>query len=358
MLKDEPTQLKIDFLCNGNYWFNPPKIYEEGVGGAEYIIMFLAEALAKLGHFVTIYNDCVNENTYSGVNYRFINHFDPSEPRHIFVPWRTSYHDPINAGKFVFFSCDQYTDRNWGPMLPRLDKFLCISPFHRDYIIANYPIDPEKVVSVSPGVNLRDYTSKEAKQLKKQRNPNKLIYCSVPDRGLASLAQMWPIIRRRVPEAELVVTSDYTLWGARDPGNQRFLSAIKQPGIIFLGKIPRQELVNHQLTSSLLCYPCNYQENFGIAVAECMAAGAVPVIFGTGAIPTTVQNGGIVLTPKRKPEGLYTPLTIEDEENFIESLCSLLQNPKDQEKYRVRAHSIATREYSYLAMAARFLEAI
>ena len=67
------------------------------------------------------------------------------------------------------------------------------------------------------------------------------------------------------------------------------------PGVRFLGKVPRHELVELQKSSKILVYPCTYHEGFCIAAMECIAAGAVPVSTEDFALRTTIGRSGFLI---------------------------------------------------------------
>ena len=59
-----------------------------------------------------------------------------------------------------------------------------------------------------PPLALEDYANSS-----EQRESDTAVYCSMPDRGLYYLKDVFPAIRRRVADATLVITSDFTFWG-------------------------------------------------------------------------------------------------------------------------------------------------
>lgn len=140
-----------------------------------------------------------------------------------------------------------------------------------------------------PPIDLRDYA-----ELSDARD-RVMLYCSVPDRGLYYLKDLFPAIRRRVKDARLVITSDFTLWG-KAPASAAFMRFFEQqPGVEYLGHVDRARLVAEQRRARLLAYPCNFPEGFCIAAAECMAAGAVPLTTNAFALTTTVGSEGILV---------------------------------------------------------------
>lgn len=285
--------LKIDVFCNDGSPIGliPPDIYGRGVGGAELALMSWAEVMAQRGHAVRIYNDPAAQGDYDGVAYRHKAHFNPADSRDAFILWRSpnAIVRAVKANIKIHWSTDQYTCGDFGrDIFPYVDKVVCISPFHVDYHRQRYGVENGKIDYLDLGVRLNDY------QTKVEKIPGRCIFCSVPDRGLDLLHQMWRKIKERVPGASLVITSDYRLWGAAEPRNhQHRLKWLYEQDVIFLGKVERAQLVVEQEAAVCQPYPVYYDELFCISAAECQVAGAIPVTSPIGALKTT--NGGGVL---------------------------------------------------------------
>jgi glycosyltransferase involved in cell wall biosynthesis len=176
-----------------------------------------------------------------------------------------------------------------------------------------------------------------------------LLYCSVPDRGLYYLKDLFPRIRRQVPDARLAITSDFSLWGAL-PARAAFMRFFAgQDGVEYVGHVSRAELVAWQRRARVLAYPCRFEEGFCLAAAECMAAGAVPVTTRRYALVTTVADGGILLSGR--PRGwLYR-------RRFVGACVRLLTDDAEWASYAARGRERAHREYSPAAVLDRILAA-
>jgi glycosyltransferase involved in cell wall biosynthesis len=130
------------------------------------------------------------------------------------------------------------------------------------------------------------------------------------------LLDMWPSIKRNIPDASLVVTSDYRLWGAQNPrNNERYIQqAMMLEDVDFLSAVPRSRLIEEQLKAEINLYPCTYVELFCIAVAESQVAGVYPVTSGFGALMTTNMIGTIL---KVNPNDGYAKREFTKEAIFI-----------------------------------------
>lgn len=286
--------LVIDLYCNDGspLEITPPDIYGRGVGGAELAMMTWAEVMAERGHKVRVYNNPKAPGSYSGVEYLPQNALSWRDDRDVFIAFRSPnrYTRMVRAAVKLFWSTDQQTVGDFATdVFPYVDRTICISPFHVDYHIKRYGVSPEMIGYFDLGVRVEEYDQPIEKV------PGRCIFCSVPNRGLEVLRLMWPKIKERVPNASLVITSDYTLWGSPSPLNQEHrLNWLHQADVQFLGKVPRKQLVEEQLRAVCQPYPCNYEELFCISTAECQVAGAYPVTSAMGALPTTNEWGAVL----------------------------------------------------------------
>lgn len=308
---------RIVFMATGMYPFNDETLEGKGVGGAEASLIQVTRQLAKLGYVVDVYNDTEVEGVFNGVNWNHINSFDYNDYADYFVLFRNSMKqlDNVSAGVKIFWSCDQHTTNDWArEILPFIDCTFAISKYHKEYLQNKTALGQKPIEVIDLGIDPADYPVTP-------KVPGKMIFCSVPRRGLKYLIEYFPKIKARDKRAELYITSDYTLWGA-GPENQEFREAFDgMEGVHFLGKIPRSELIKHQLESVVMAYPCDYDENFCISALECMAAGAIPVTTAIGALPTTVADRGVVI--KDFPGGVVF------QEKFINSIVEILGGKVD-----------------------------
>jgi len=326
--------MKIDLIANDGspLGVTPPDIYGKGVGGAEYALLSLMEALATRGHEVTVYNDPDTEGEYDNVEYRPRRLFRPRHPRDVLIVFRSPNPLLIDATaelRKVWWSTDQYTIGSFKVLSTMVDYCVTISPFHTQYLLERYQMDPKLVGHIDLGVRLQDYVA-DAPKVK-----NRMIFCSVPDRGLSILHAAWPLIARDVPDASLTITSDYTLWGVNENNAQHRLNWAGLPGVEFLGNVPREELVKYQMEAELLPYPCSYEELFCVSVAECQVAGAFPVTSTLGALPTTNEFGIQVSGDLQNPRAL--------QENFVDRIVGLLTHDRDYLEDRIAAMKVSAK---------------
>lgn len=284
-----------------------------GVGGAELAVLTFCEILAKAGHDVTFYNNPRIHDDEAQFKQKNVSEFVPSEERDFVIFFRSPNplaDAPDLKGKKIWFSCDQYTVGSFSDFAPKMDKIVVISPFHAQYFRDTYHI--ENTIVIDLPCRTWEYEGPIEKV------PGRCIFTSVPDRGLHHLLDVWPDIVRRVPEASLVITSDYRLWGVPDAGNSQYVQRVLgMKGVQFLGAVPRSRLVEEQKKAVVLSFCCDYAELFCFAIAEAQLAGAVPVTSDVGACGTT--NMGVVIPGN--------PSDLHWKEIFVDKVCYVLENP-------------------------------
>jgi len=298
----------IEFFCPSGSPLGliPEDIYGKGVGGAELALISLAEVLDQLGHTVRVFNNPA-QPTNSHAEFLPLKAAESSKCD-VFVLFRNPH--PLVETKSgcqkVFWSCDQVTSGNFRTQIfPFVDQVVTISEVHRIWFESFWKCDPAKLVVSDLGVRLEDYEIRKAVVV---RNPHKLIFTSVPDRGLRELLPLWKTLKCEFTDLSLVITGDYTLWGAKNPYTHEFkMEWMHEPDVEYLGKVSRGTLVHHQLSAGLHLYPCVYPELFCISVAESQVAGAFPVTTDMGALATTNQSG-IVIKGDPRTAGIQNKL--------------------------------------------------
>lgn len=160
----------------------------------------------------------------------------------------------------------------------------------------------------------------------------RIIWTSSYDRGLQHLLEMWPDIRKAVPDAELEVFYGWQIFDkmyANNPASMawkaKIVSLLGQEGIVKHGKLSQEELAEEMRTCGIWAYPTHFQEISCISAMKAQAYGCIPVVIDEAALKETVQFGV-------KIEGdIYDE---ETKEAFKKQLIWVLQNPQWQEEIR------------------------
>ena len=288
-----------------------------GVGGAELALLTMCEGWKETGYDITLYNNPTGrECQFPQKN---LGDFNPFSKRDFLIVFRAPTKLAFGAkGKKIWWSTDQFTIDDYAVYGKKMDKIVCISPYHQKYFKQKY--DLPDTVSIDLPVRTQDYDFDAVARI-----PFRCLFSSVPDRGLENMILLWTDIKREIPEASLVITSDYRLWGNESPGNERWrMRALGLPDVTFMGAMPRREFVKEQLKADALTYPCSYEELFCYAVAEAEYAGAMPFTTTLGALPTT--NMGYLFN--------FSDFSFKrHRDSYVEHLKEFLYD-KDKEKKR------------------------
>jgi glycosyltransferase involved in cell wall biosynthesis len=167
-----------------------------------------------------------------------------------------------------------------------------------------YDIPKEKLVTFPNGINLERFLGKEVK-----RQKNKFIWSSSPDRGLDVVLDMWPMIRKMLPGAELHVfygwnNYDKVVEWTNDPYMKLFKKGVidrvkalenEKGGVYMRGRVDQDTLAEEFLSAEYLPYFGYFLETNCITALEAQAAGCVPFITNIGGAPENISSAGVVL---------------------------------------------------------------
>jgi glycosyltransferase involved in cell wall biosynthesis len=135
------------------------------------------------------------------------------------------------------------------------------------------------------------------------KKPNQVIHISRPERGLAPLLKIWPLIRAAKPDAELVLCRYSSMydpqgWGEICRTFDEDAAAVHAHvgGISFLGELNKAQLYQAIAESAVMFYPgvVTFAETSCIAAIEAQACGTPFVGSYKGALSETVPSGTLI----------------------------------------------------------------
>lgn len=330
------THMKI-FLALG---ITPEKVYggmidKVGVGGVETTYIELAKDLSRMGHTVFLFCNCDDDHIYNGVYYIPYQKMETytgfiGENIHpdviITSRWFDSLYFENESIKIIWFQDAYFAEPNRPDVFSKANGIVCSSKWHRNYIAERYShgIKAEKIRIIPLGIR------KELFQGKMEKDPNKVIYSSNPDRGLYILLNMWEEITKEVPDIQLYIYYGWEglkTWGKskewEDSVNQQMKNAYDKASsfnnIHFKGRVTKKELAEEMLTASLCVYPNNFWETSCLTSLECQMAGVPTVTTDRGALKTTLNNDCNILIDSN-------PYGIEYRKQFISEVKNLMTN--------------------------------
>jgi rhamnosyl/mannosyltransferase len=127
-------------------------------------------------------------------------------------------------------------------------------------------------------------------------------------------------------EAEKYIQSDCViLIGGRGPETERLKAKTNSDRIKFIGRIPNEYLRCYYYASDIFAFTsCTKQEAFGIALAEVMYCGCVPVTF-------TLEGSGVNWVSVKDETGIEIPLG--DVKAYAEAIDKLLSDKELYSRY-------------------------
>lgn len=332
-------------IFTGQAWekWNPESINKGGIGGSETAVIKIADSFNKLGYEVFVFNDCRDlEGDYDGVKYlhwekypkwALTNHSD------IFISSRMV--QPLDlpictGGRYVWVHDIWLAKDKIDLRLDKVDKFLCLSPWHKEFFCQHHECPEDKVIVTTNGIDPGRFKGLDWEKKK----PYKFVYSSSPDRGLDCLLEMWPLIRTKYPEAELHVFYGFYNWmssiKSRNDQHQlqwaeSIMEALKQPGVVNHDRVGQQELADHYMEASVWLMPEPFTETNCITAKEAMAAGCMPICSDVAALKTTVGDRGLIVPfgDWRMAYSLYKRPEVK--EKF---LCHTIDFLDNREKYQ------------------------
>lgn len=312
-----------------------PWSLKDGIGGSEEAIIRLAPKLQALGYKVVVFakpgaHIGLDKNT--GVMWR--NYWDCNldDQFDIFVAWRAPFifEKKIKARKTYLWLHDVMEPGEFGQnRIDNFDKCILLSKYHRSL----FPMIPDnKVLLSGNGIDSEEFEQYD-KIGKHKRDPHKMVYTSSHVRGLAYLYNIWPEVKKAVPDATLDVYYGRESYDAVHKGNPERMKWMDEmiqkakdlEGVTDHGKVGQDKIMEVFQRAGIWPYPCPFPEIYCITAIKAQASGAVPVASNYAALDETIQFG-------HKQD--FKEFDDADLEKYKESLIWWLQHPEEQEKIR------------------------
>ncbi len=193
--------------------------------------------------------------------------------------------------------------RRWASrwIMRRASRLVTNSEYSRSEIAANTPFRPEDVTVVHHGV------SDPFGPLDQSRPRERLaLNVGAVDAGTLVQKGQLPFVEaaRHLPEVRFVLAGKWL-----DDSIDR-LRAAAGPNVEFTGWVSDEELTDLYARASAYVQASRH-EGFGLAVAEAMLAGCVPVVMDVTAMPEVVGDAGVLISsqdPQAVAEGISKAL--------------------------------------------------
>lgn len=279
--------------------WTPETVQKTGIGGSELMMIHQAKNLAALGHQVKVYNSCGNgEGIYDGVEYLNLNKYrDLSCDILIVSRFAPLLGDEfnVNAHLKLLWLHDVCAIGATNELLLKADRILCLSNWHKENVVKVHNLNPEQIIVTRNGIDLTRFANKDIK-----RDQYKCVNSSSPDRSWPVLLEIWPEIKKQVPNASLHLYYGFFNWkkSAQHDSLQMDLiqrlenriEELKPLDVVFHDRICQDKLANEFLSAGAWLHSTWFQETSCISAMEIQAAGLHPITSSIGALNETILD--------------------------------------------------------------------
>ncbi len=350
--------MKILLYDNGQS-FDLRTPYETFLGGSETSLILLAKGLVELGHQVFI----CNNNNYNVLEQdgivlnNILYTIDVLKDCDLIICNRTfpsGLENFVGKKKIYYFSHDAYDQplvSTWmykNEIIQLLDGIFCVSEwqkktFFRYFMIPNNLHNKFHVIGNPIDISLY-YGYAE-------RNKNKLIFSSIPYKGLEVLPRLFDdiCIQTKRDDLELHIFSSMKLYyndNKPDEDYQVIFNTLTKMKNVFLHDlVSMKQLAYEFATSNLYIHPHLYHETFGMVFTQCQASGCLPITTNKGAVNEVIKNnetGFIIQYPNIENVDCYKA--------YLDKVCELLSNYGNLYKNRLAAQEWA-KQFDYVKLA-------
>jgi len=305
--------MKIAFIDTLGLHYDGDTLTKRGLGGSESAVILLSRELAKLGFEVTVYNRSVGEDCSPGVydGVKYIDHSMPIENVQYDVCVLSRSVSPLLAGnryaqtvlnsKYrVLWMHDTFCegDEHIENMLNGefLHEIFTLSDFHSEYVTTaeyhgprrNFEVLKHKFWQTRNGAVCYNVPEVE-------KDPNLFVYNASATKGMSTLVKRaWPQIKKRIPKARLKVIGGFYRFPDGEPDAQeKMVQAManepryKKLDVEFTGVLSQPEIAHILNEASMMLYPTEFPETFGISSLESLLYDTPLVTNRFGALEET-----------------------------------------------------------------------
>lgn len=285
----------IVYFCSAAFEEWGADSLEHGAGGSEEAVINLTRLWAQMGWEVTVYNNCPKEGKDKhGVEWVRYERFNPRDDFNILIGWRNNPFLEPKRAKLKFVDVHDVPNNKFYPPEGLEDVTIMVkSAYHRSL----FPqLQDSNFHILNNGVDLSQFATK------KEKVRNNLIWTSSYDRGLEYLLEMWPDVKKEVPDATLDIYYGWNLWDASPhAGTERgqawkakMLRLMEQDGVVEHGRVNTHEIAQAYLKADVWAYPTDFPEIDCITATKAQAAGCVPVTTSFAVMAERNKHGVVV----------------------------------------------------------------
>ena len=272
-----------------------------GIGGSETWVIETARCLAAgaAGYEVYVFCDCDRDATIDGVHYRetstYLDFAGSHRITHCVIS-RFSEYIPAalasNGTKNVHFIMhDVRPSGNIIPVNAKLRNIFCLSEWHKSLFLSQFPQFSAITHALNYGVHACEGPGPDSTAA-----PASFIYSSFANRGLSTVLEIWPQIRKKYSNATLSVFCDLeNQWALTNHGPEiavvkKLLADLVCEGVHNYGWVSKPCLREHWARAMVWLYPCRFEETFCHTALEAAASKTLAITNGLAALDETAAR--------------------------------------------------------------------
>jgi hypothetical protein len=321
----------IVFVVDGGWGpWTGSDIISKGVGGSETYIIEIARWIQATNRYdCVVFCNCSNPEVFEGVRYMPLVDYPEyivKNKIHTAIVSRYSEYIPVtlegNVNKLYLVLHDLGPTGLIIPLNPKLKKIICLTNWHVEYFVKNFPQFKNRTESFYYGIDNNLFKPDE-------KIKNSFIYSSFPNRGLLPLLQMWSKIKEAIPDATLNVYSDINGKWVNEVAKEQ-MDKIREilkkglNGVTIYGWVSKKDLAEAWSKADIWLYPCIFQETFCLTALEAAATKTLAIATPLAALEETVGDRGILIPGN--------PLEEEWQNTAVKELLKIIEdkNKKDE----------------------------
>jgi glycosyltransferase involved in cell wall biosynthesis len=330
-----------------------PWSLKEGIGGSEEAVIRLSRRLTEQGYSVTVYSMPGDRaGVYDKVTWKNYWEFDSRDTFDVLIGWRNPwfFDTPLKARKKYLWLHDvmpegEFTENR----LNNLDKVIVLSQYHRGL----FPNIPDNKIWLSAnGIDSEEFEGSETHE----RNPHKILFASSHVRGLAHILEIWPDVKKAVPDAEFHFfygRDSFVAVHKDNPERLAWLEGIEKrmkelPDVYDHGKVSQDVIAEETMSSGIWAYPCPFPEISCITAMKSQAGGAIPVASNFAALNETIQFGVKMPMLDNNGVGVWNKKIAKE---YKAALIDMLKDTAKQERIRKEMIPWAKQNFSWTKVA-------
>lgn len=303
--------MKIAFIDTLGLTYDGSTLSKRGLGGSESAVIRMSQELAQLGFDVTVYNDCMSDDSRPGIYGKVIYTpvgaaKSPVETYDVVIVSRSinpiaEEWKAVREAKHVCLwmhdtFCEGDDQIEYLINQGKLQEIFTLSDWHTGYVThcdhgfrRNFDILKNHIFMTRNGIGNMNPGWIDVRE----KDPNLFVFNASVTKGMVPLVkQIWPEVKRRIPDAKLkIIGGYYKFREAAGPDQQEKdwneLALQHGKDIHFTGVITQQEISDILRKASYMIYPAGFPETFGISTLEALAHNVPLITCRFGALEET-----------------------------------------------------------------------